>query len=394
MKGHAVRALLLDDERIYLEVAKGCLEALGAEEIFATSNQSEATEYLRKEDIDLVMTDLNMPGQDGLGFLRTLAQMEFGGAVIIVSGERSSIVGSAGAIGDRLGLNVCGALRKPLDPSVLKSAYELAEASVKQRQNVEPVAKLVPNGQLTPVYHYQPQIDLRTGDLIGAEALLRAIDQKGSLFGPSEMLNTAESAYECFALTERLFEIFCSDIVQLRNKGFSNRFSFNVDAVNLEFPQFAEMLMEATSRHKLNTKGIVIELTESQLPNDETWLLEVIARLSIAGFEVAMDDFSTGASNFSLLRAGAFEELKLDVGLVQSSAIDISTEKYIANTIQIANELKMRVVAEGVETEGDLHRMKQLGVTCVQGFLFAKPAASRHLKMNYFTDGNEARAAS
>ena len=80
------------------------------------------------------------------------------------------------------------------------------------------------------------------------------------------------------------------------------------------------MLMDTVKRHDVATSGIVIELIESHLPENEAWLLEVIARLSMAGFDIAMDDFSTGASSFELLRAGAFAEIKLDANLVQKSA--------------------------------------------------------------------------
>ena len=167
-----------------------------------------------------------------------------------------------------------------------------------------------------------------------------------------------------------------------------------VDAANLEFPQFAEMLMETTGRHKINTNGIVIELIESHLPDDETWLLEVIARLSMAGFEIAMDDFSTGASSFDLLKAGAFAEIKLDVALVQNSADDLASAKFITSTLEIAKDLGTRVIAEGVETADDLIRMKNMGVECIQGFLIARPLDRSNLKTNYGSSAEEARVAS
>ena len=389
-----MRAVILDDDQVYLQVAMNYLDALGASEVQVTTDPVEASDILHNEHFDLVMVDLNMPGCDGLAFLRSIAEAGFEGAVIIVSGEKSIIVSSSGQIGEKLGLNVCGTLAKPLDMAELKRAYECAKTAAAQFRKSKPVAKLVPKGLLTPIFYYQPQIDVDTGDLEGVEALLRGIDQEGHVFGPNEMLSNCRSGDECFEMTKRLFELFCSDVVQMRQQGFQNRFAFNVDAANLEFPQFAEMLMETTSRHQINTKGIVIELIESHLPDDETWLLEVIARLSMAGFEIAMDDFSTGASSFDLLKAGAFAEIKLDVALVQNSADDLASAKFITSTLEIAKDLGTRVIAEGVETEDDLIRMKNMGVECVQGFLIARPSDRSNLKTNYGSSAEEKRVAS
>lgn len=389
-----MRVLLLDDEQLYLEVAKSCLEAIGAKSIHATTSPVEAASIVQNEAIDLVVTDLNMPGQDGLSFLRSLSEFGFIGGVIIVSGEKSNIVASAGQLGEKLGLNICGALSKPLDIAKLNLAFVAAKEFSPESGRSITKPSIAPKGLLTPIFHYQPQVDALSGELMGAEALLRGIDQEGQMFGPTEMLGSCNSKEESFALTERLYEIFCSDISLLRRRGFTNRFSFNVDAASLEMQSFAEMLLETSSRRQVETHGIVIELIESKLPKDETRLLEIIARLGMAGFEVAMDDFNTGASSYSLLRAGAFSEIKLDAGLVQSSATDMATAKFIANTIEIANDLDLRVVAEGVETESDLLRAKNMGVECIQGSLIAKPAPSDELMLGYGLKAPESRMAS
>ena len=123
-----MRAIILDDEQIYLQVAKNYLEALGAAEVQVTTDPVEASDILHNEHVDLVMVDLNMPGQDGLAFLRSLAEIGYLGAVIIVSGEKSVIVSSSGQIGEKLGLNVCGTLAKPLDMTELKRAFECAKS--------------------------------------------------------------------------------------------------------------------------------------------------------------------------------------------------------------------------------------------------------------------------
>lgn len=378
-----MRTLILDDDEIYLTVAESYLSALGSSHIQATTDPIEASDILHNDQIDLVLLDLNMPEQDGFSFLRSMTEIGFTGGVIIASGEKQSVVGSSGYIGEKLGLNICGTLSKPLDMAALKRAYECAKVLMVEQNKSNPNIKLLPKGELEPVYHYQPQIDIETGDLIGAEALLRGADSEGDMFGPYDLLDEYRTAEECFDFAVRLFEMFCEDVSELRKAGFTNRFSYNIDAASLESLDVSETFKRIVQKNGIDPSGIVIELIESRLPQDEARLLETIARLTMAGFDISMDDFSVGASSFDLLRAGAFAEIKLDANLVQKSKSDAASAKFIANVVQIAETLQTRLVAEGVETEEDASRMQNMGVGSVQGFLIAKPAEKNQLKKNY-----------
>lgn len=389
-----MRTLILDDDEIYLTVAENCLSALGSKSIQATTDPIEASDILHNDQIDLVLLDLNMPEQDGFSFLRSMTEIGFTGGVIIASGEKTSVVGSSGYIGEKLGLNICGTLSKPLDMPALTRAYECAKVLMVEQSKNSPNLKLVPKGELTPVYHYQPQIDMESGDLIGAEALLRGMDSEGDLFGPYDLLDEYRTAEECFDFAVFLFDMFCKDVSELRKVGFTNRFSFNIDAASLETLDVSETFKAMVTKYGIDPSGIVIELIESRLPQDEARLLETIARLTMAGFDISMDDFSVGASSFDLLRAGAFAEIKLDANLVQKSQSDAASAKFIANVVQIAETLQTRLVAEGVETQADASRMKNMGIASVQGFLIAKPAEKNQLKKNYSDLITEQRVAS
>lgn len=378
-----MRTLILDDDKIYLTVAESYLSALGSSSIQATTDPIEASDILHNDQIDLVLLDLNMPEQDGFSFLRSMTEIGFTGGVIIASGEKASVVGSSGYIGEKLGLNICGTLSKPLDMSALKRTYECAKALMVQQRETSPNIKLVPKGELVPVYHYQPQIDMETGDLIGAEALLRGVDDDGDMFGPYDLLDEYRTAEECFDFAVQLFDMFCQDVSELRHAGFTNRFSFNIDAASLETLDVSETFKKIVNKYEIDPSGIVIELIESRLPQDEARLLETIARLTMAGFDISMDDFSVGASSFDLLRAGAFAEIKLDANLVQKSKSDAASAKFIANVVQIAETLQTRLVAEGIETEEDANRMQNMGIGSAQGFLIAKAAEKDQLKKNY-----------
>ncbi len=388
-----MRTLILDDDEIYLAVAESCLAALGASHIQKTTDPVVAADILLNDQIDLVVLDLNMPQQDGLSFLRTMSEIGYDAAIMVASGEKQSVVASSGFIGDKLGLNVCATLNKPLDMKALARGYECAKASLLEKRKSKTSVKLVPKGKLEPVFYYQPQIDLETGETVGTEALLRGIDEDGTVFGPHSILDTCQTPEEKIRLTAELFEIFCRDLRALRRTGFTNRFSFNVDASNLESSEFFLILTNTIRKYELNADGIVIELTEACLPNNEAWLLETIARLTIVGFEISMDDFSVGASSFDILRAGAFAEVKLDSNLVQKSAEDVASAKFICNVVDIGETLDIRVVAEGLETPADITRLRNMGIALGQGFHIAKPADRSLLKQDYFFDGGDLAAS-
>ena len=389
-----MRTLILDDDVIYLAVAESCLASLGSSIVKATNDPVEASDILYNDHIDLVLLDLNMPEQDGFSFLRSMTEIGFTGGIIIASGEKATVVGSSGYIGEKLGLNICGTLSKPLDMAALTRAYECAKVLQTQQGHQQPTIKLVPKGKIEPIYYYQPQIDIITGELIGAEALLRGVDSEGDLFGPYDILDEYRTAEECFDFVVFLFDMFCQDVKELRSSGFKNRFSFNIDAASLETLDISETFKSIVNQYGVEPTGIVIELIESRLPQDEARLLETIARLTMAGFDIAMDDFSVGASSFDLLRAGAFAEVKLDANLVQKSQSDAASAKFIANVVEIAETLQTRLVAEGVETRADANRMYNMGIGSVQGFLIAKPAEKSQLKMNYSELVEEKRIAS
>jgi EAL domain-containing protein (putative c-di-GMP-specific phosphodiesterase class I) len=309
--------------------------------------------------------------------------MKFRGALIIISGEKNAIVSSAGVIASKMGLKICGAISKPLNMANLSECYQRAVAEVKRAKHSANHIKLVQKGDLKPFYEFQPQINIHTGKLTGVEALLRGYDDNGQVFGPQAVLAGKPENISDAEFSIQLFDIFCSDVAAMRAKGFTNRFSFNADASTLESPNAFELFRDAARAHELDPSGIVIELIESHLPKDEAWLLEVMARLGIAGFEISMDDFATGASSFDLLRAGAFSEVKLDASLIQKSATDSATAKFIAGVVEVAKELDIRLIAEGVECTEDVDRMRQIGVEYTQGYFIAKPTDKDDLQTSY-----------
>ncbi|MFZ2101574.1 MAG: EAL domain-containing response regulator [Oricola sp.] len=373
-----MRTLILDDDPIYRAVAEGVLRSLDVTDIDTRSDGAQAIEAVARADppYDLILLDLNMPDIDGLSFLRTLSELRFAGGIVLVSGEKQAILTSASHIAGKHGLKIFGALSKPMQIADLRAALERMKAgTLSSRRDFRAHHEAEPS-RLQPILHYQPQIDIRDRSVVGAEALLRCGTNDGLVLGPDPLLKEYSSVERRLELTETLFDILCADIKTLQGQtGWNSKVSFNVDARVLEVDGLRAILCAAVERHDVDPGLITIELTEAQLPVDPTRLLEVIARLGMAGFDVSLDDFGTGASNFELLREGAFSEVKIDKSIIHAAAHgDAVSRKFLQTTVDIADTLGVGVIAEGIEEERDLACLEQAGIRIAQGYYFFKPA--------------------
>lgn len=374
-----VRALILDDDPIYRAVAENVLRSLDIADIDTRSEGSHALKAIAAADpaYDLIVLDLNMPGIDGLAFLRALGEIHFSGGVIVVSGERQAILTSAKHIAIQHGLKVYGALGKPLQVAEMREALARLRSGASFGPRPAP-SELAADGEcLQPILHYQPQVDIHDCTVVGAEALLRCGTREGLVLGPDAILQRATGLAQRLELTQGLFDMLCADIRTLCDRtGWNSTISFNVDARVMEAAELLATVVETVRRHGVKPSQITIELTESQLPRDPTRLLEVIARLGMAGFELSLDDFGTGASNFELLRKGAFSEVKIDHSIVQAAMHgDAVARKFLDTTAEIGRTLSLKVIAEGVEQESDLARLDEVGISIAQGYYFAKPTS-------------------
>jgi EAL domain-containing protein (putative c-di-GMP-specific phosphodiesterase class I) len=393
-----LRTLILDEDPIYCAVAEGVLRSLDITDIHAHSDGANAIDLITCADpaYDLILLDLNMPGFDGLAFLRSLAEIRYSGGIVLVSGEKQAILSSASHIASKHGLKIFGALSKPMQMTEMRAALERVRSDTRSsRQGFKPEHNIETAG-LQPLLHYQPQVDIRDRSVVGAEALLRCGTHDGLVLGPEPLLTEYATVAQRLDLTARLFDILCADLKTLEEQvGWRSNVSFNIDARVLEVPDLLPMIVAAVQGHGVNADQITIELTEAQLPHDTMRLLEVIARLGMAGFEMSLDDFGTGASNFELLREGAFNEVKLDKSIVHAAAHgDTVSQKFLHIVAEIASTLDLRVVAEGIEDTRDLACMEDLGILIAQGYYFSKPSDLEAFARKLRTENRRMRLAS
>jgi diguanylate cyclase (GGDEF)-like protein len=226
---------------------------------------------------------------------------------------------------------------------------------------------------------YQPQIDLRTGQIVGAEALARWHHPTRGALPPAVFVPVAEEAGMVRLLGGWVLRSACSQLAVWHRTGTGPRHvTINVSALQLDDEGFADEVADALGRHGLEPRGLCIELTESSLMGRErgTRTLEAIRAL---GCYVGIDDFGTGHSSLARLRELPVEVLKIDRSFVDGLGTDPSDSAIVASIMSMAFAMGLHVIAEGVEHDRQALALSRLGCRFAQGYLFARPLPAGEL---------------
>ncbi|MDF2798933.1 MAG: hypothetical protein K0R85_1677 [Devosia sp.] len=221
--------------------------------------------------------------------------------------------------------------------------------------------------------HYQPRIDLRTGRCDGAEALLRWHHPALGNVTPGEFIPLAEATELARPLTQWVIEAALRQIASWRQAGIALNISVNVSPANLEEADFAESLAEALARHDVPASALEIEFTESGLIRHQARILANLAAIRALGIACAIDDFGTGYSSFSYLKDIPAEIIKIDQSFIRMLVPGGPDRALVRGMITMAQELGLRVVAEGVETQRAYDFLQSAGCDEAQGYLISRP---------------------
>ncbi len=350
---------------------------------------SEAKEFLKvsPSEKDIILLDLDMPDIDGIEVIRQLAQRESNASLILISGHDRSILHSAEQLAMAHELTVLANYGKPIVLSDLKNKIE--ESIQSSRSSIRP-SKLKPD-EFTKealenaiqkeefILHYQPQIALQSNNLVGCEALVRWQHPELGLLPPGAFLPFIDQ-YNLFnPLSSLVMRLAAEQGNQWQNTGFNTQISVNLSARNITNSSLFDDITRLTIEHNLNPMHLTLEITESQLMDELITSLEILTRLRIKGFSLSIDDFGTGYSSLSQLHRIPFTELKIDRSFVMAMDYDEEAVAIVKTCIMLGHELKMHVVAEGVETEQAMCRLRELGCDIAQGYQIAKPMPGNEL---------------
>jgi diguanylate cyclase (GGDEF)-like protein/PAS domain S-box-containing protein len=223
--------------------------------------------------------------------------------------------------------------------------------------------------------YYQPQIDLPTGRVMGAEALLRWIDPVLGFVSPGEFIPIAEERGMMGPLGDWVLREACRQVNAWAGQGvrLDGRLAINVSAVQMEDPDIVGRLLEIVHEAGLEPDRFELELTESSMMADPERAVEVMELLSAAGFGLSIDDFGTGYSSLAYLKRFAADQIKIDISFVRNMLTDADDHTIVTTIIAMARSLGLQTTAEGVEEVGQAEALHALGCNFAQGYHFGRP---------------------
>jgi diguanylate cyclase (GGDEF)-like protein len=224
------------------------------------------------------------------------------------------------------------------------------------------------------VLHYQPQVSLATGRIDAAEALLRWQDPEQGLVQPGRFLPVLESSGMIVAVGEWVLRQAADDCLRWRNAGLGPlRVAVNVSAQQIRRRAFVEHVLAAVRPCLGEGCGIDLEITETGLLHDVEGASSKLSALRAAGLRIALDDFGTGYSSLGLLSKLPVDVVKIDRSFIMGLPENKANVTLVSSVIGLASAFRLKVVAEGVETEGQLGVLRELGCDQSQGYLHCRP---------------------
>jgi len=228
---------------------------------------------------------------------------------------------------------------------------------------------------------FQPQFDLRTGEVPAVEALLRWPHPELGLIRPSEFLPLAEEAGLIKPLTDLVLESALAQCARWHAEGHDVTVSVNLSTTSLLDVELPNRIRFLLARHRLGAGALILEITETTLMADRARARQVVQRLHDLGLTVSIDDFGTGFSSLAYVSDLAVGELKIDRELIRgiASANNHKSEAVVRTTIELGHSLGLRVVAEGVEDADTYESLVALGCDLAQGYYLGEPKSAEEL---------------
>ncbi|WP_432378306.1 EAL domain-containing response regulator [Duganella sp. P38] len=332
--------------------------------------------------VDIVVIDLALPGMDALELIRRLGEAHSKAGVIVVGAQTNAVLFSVETMAAAYGVNVLGAIGKPVIGSRLAALLQdyLAAGEAHGVRESAPALSFAEVGEglqkreFDPFF--QPKIELESGQVKGLEMFARWRHPLHGVLGPASFMPALDSAQRIDFLDWTMIEKSVAACRRLHEKGVPISVSINVDQSTLAHPQFMEQIAACLGRHRVMADYITFEMTESAVLTTDPHFLERLLRLRMAGFGLAIDDYGTGRSNLQLLARIPFSELKIDPSFVDGAARRPAIGTVLRSCLGLARSLDRRSVAVGVETKQDWDFLQGLGCTYAQGYYIAKPMAA------------------
>jgi EAL domain-containing protein (putative c-di-GMP-specific phosphodiesterase class I)/CheY-like chemotaxis protein len=373
------KILVVDDNTDVVEFVCASAQAMG----FECSSATDAVTFLEMltPETNLVLLDLVMPDMDGVELLRLLAKQKCQAGIILISGTGKRIIESAVQLAQTLGLSIAGHLQKPFRLAELEKLLDQhissEEAPTARQDNRiifrrDELRRAVLQDEF--VLHYQPQIDIGTGRVVGLEALARWQHPERGLVFPDSFISRMERLGLVDELSWIVMNRGMSEVSQFAGiDGKVPMLAINESMYSLHNLKFPDILASLAEKYCVDPANLTIEITESGLIKELSSTLDILTRLRMKGFKLSIDDFGTGYAMMQQLKVIPATELKIDRSFVFDMHHNERDRVIVQKTIEMGHELGIHVIAEGVETKDQLAFLHLKGCDSAQGYFFSRP---------------------
>ena len=221
--------------------------------------------------------------------------------------------------------------------------------------------------------YLQPQIEVNTGKIYGAEALVRRIKADGSLVPPGDFIPIYEKSGLISRLDLYVWEQAAKQISDWKNQGVDMRISVNISPRDFYYFEIHKIFADLVKRYSISPEYLNIEITETTIMSDVPNVRQEIQKLQQSGFIVEMDDFGSGYSSLNTLKDIDVDILKIDMGFIRETSNGEKAKIILDAIVKMAKKLQMPVITEGVETAEQVHTLTKMGCDMFQGYYFSKP---------------------
>ncbi len=374
----SLKILIIDDDTEITDQLSDVVVRSGHQA--TVENDSRQVESLLSTSFDLIFLDLRMPFLDGIQVMRVLSQKKVSAALVLMSGFDKSVLNTAHELAEAHELNTLSHLSKPFRLNTIKSLItEVEQAKIKQIS--KPIAQRnMSSDEIRKAFdedrievHYQPQMDVKMNRVVGLEALCRIRDRQKNLIYPDQFIDEVERLGLIHELTLAVAIIAAQDYAELTAQYHGMTLSINISTRDLDDLFFPDVLETVFAEHKINPNLVIIEVTENVLLQNLSVSLDVLARIRLKGFKISIDDFGKGSATLDNLKYFPATELKIHREFIQSIGEKDKSHVLVKHTMELAHQLGLDVVAQGVESKDVADWLVGHGCDLIQGYWFSKP---------------------
>ncbi|HVT02070.1 MAG TPA: EAL domain-containing response regulator [Thermoanaerobaculia bacterium] len=377
--------LVAEDHDFQRNALVRMLAGLGAREVHQAADGAAALAIVRDpaRPVDIVISDLDMPGMDGMEFLRHLGESGNPVSIILASALDRNLIASVATMTDAYGISLLGVVEKPLTPGKLEPLIKLHEQTRTKAARprvatpsftLGEIVEGLKNDEFEPFF--QPKIELASSRIKGAEALARWRHPRLGFVPPSAFIHQLEDNGLIDALTWVMLRKSAAVCGRWRAAGLEATVSVNLSLKSLADVEIANRVTEIVRSQNIEPKDMVLEVTESAAATNVGKALENLARLRMKGFGLSIDDYGTGYSSMQQLTRIAFTELKIDQSFVANATRQESARVILESSLGMARKLRITAVAEGIETQQDWDLLRRMDCDLAQGYFIARPMAA------------------